>query len=131
MEPTSKTVLSSQEPSYLALVTAGVLLGTMTMCIIVNVKWALAGIATSLVLLHVFHWASVPRRPRKHEPWWAWHWDETEVFNAPITYDRIVRWRRGSFATLYRFDGPRSTEWRLYLPFNASVGIHVDKENDR
>lgn len=121
-----------KEPSGLALVFALVacafLLATMAAFVADKVTWALAGTCVSLVLLVVFRWAVVPSPPRKHEPWWAWHWDRGDFEHVPVTYDRVTRWRRGSFVTLYRLVGVRSTEWRLYLPFNASVGIQLDKE---
>lgn len=120
-----------KEPSGLALVIALVacafLLATMAAFVADKVTWALAGTCVSLVLLVVFRWAAA-LKPSKHEPWWTWHWDRVEVLDASVSYSRVIRWRRGSFVTLYRLEGSRSTEWRLYLPFNASVGIQLDKE---
>ena len=57
--------------------------------------------------------------------WWKWDWDRMSAFGPRVTvrYHGITRWRRG-WVTLYKFvalDG--SVEWRLYLPFNVSLGM--------
>lgn len=68
----------------------------------------------------------------KAEKWWTWKWDHTQaVGDLVIRYSTIDRWRRG-WVTLYKFvfvheDGVQ-TEWRLYLPFNASVSVQFNKE---
>jgi hypothetical protein len=68
------------------------------------------------------------------EPWWKWEWDtqswSLDHHDTAYRCDRFTRWRRG-WVTLYKFesDYPDSVcvEWRLYLPFNLSVGIEYDR----
>jgi hypothetical protein len=62
------------------------------------------------------------KKPR--EPWWTWHWDKAEAYNADIPLAKLTRWRRGSFLTLYRhetIDG--SVQWWFYGPFNLAIGF--------
>jgi len=67
------------------------------------------------------------------EPWWKWDWDVTEAQGQLEKYHGLVkRWRRG-WVTLYKFvsrlgnDGTETVEWRLYFPFNVSVGFEYDR----
>lgn len=59
-----------------------------------------------------------------HRPWWTWEWDARRLENPRVPYVSIDRWRRG-WVTLYRFQGIDHVEWRLYLPFNVSVGVQT------
>jgi hypothetical protein len=56
------------------------------------------------------------------EPWWYWRWDRDEVSKVKVSYEKITRWRRG-WVTLYKFEADKEIEWKLYLPFNISIGI--------
>ena len=60
-----------------------------------------------------------------HDPWWKWDWDSHEAHNFDLSYVSLKRWRRG-WITLYRFEGQgHDVEWRLYLPFNISIGVQT------
>lgn len=58
------------------------------------------------------------------ERWWTWYWDRRTYHDVEVNYTSITRWRRG-WVSLYRFVGYGVVEWRLYLPFNISVGIEM------
>lgn len=60
----------------------------------------------------------------KQNHWWTWHWDNISMDDTPIPYRSITRWRRG-WITLYKMDNDHSVEWRLYFPFNISIGIQL------
>jgi hypothetical protein len=63
--------------------------------------------------------------------WWAWEWNTHSHGKGSISFDYLVRWRRGWFS-LYKivteYDHEVVTEWRLYLPFNINVGIEVRRK---
>ena len=61
------------------------------------------------------------------DSWHTWRWDRRELHYKAINYKKIIRWRRG-WITLYKLeslDDDPIIEWRLYLPFNISVGIQL------
>ena len=68
------------------------------------------------------------RTRRKPEPWWIWHWDRVEAHPTALIYSRIVRWRRGSLLTVYRYETQYEIQWWLYGPFNLAVGFSIPKK---
>lgn len=68
------------------------------------------------------------------EPWWVWHWDTKEAKDVAVRYLRIMRWRRGSFLTVYRQETNGDVTWWIYLPFNLGFGfsysVEVDEDED-
>lgn len=61
--------------------------------------------------------------------WYHWNWDYQEMMEpSMLPYLSIKRWRKG-LITFYRIEAPNSYEWRLYLPFNISIGIAIDKHH--
>lgn len=55
--------------------------------------------------------------------WYTWRWDTFSQAYPFISFVSITRWRRG-WMTLYKLvNVDQSVEWRLYLPFNISLGI--------
>jgi hypothetical protein len=63
-------------------------------------------------------------KDRTREPWWVWHWDKHSKVNVDLPYESIIRWRRGSLLTIYRYrtaDG--GITWWFYLPFNLAIGF--------
>lgn len=54
--------------------------------------------------------------------WWSWNWDHVKTRELSVPYLSITRWRRG-WVTLYRLESATSVEWRLYFPFNISIGF--------
>ena len=64
--------------------------------------------------------------------WWKWEWDDGFMHGGGrVTFDSITRFRRG-WVTIYKFvtyyGDEETIEWRLYLPFNISVGIEYDRK---
>lgn len=59
--------------------------------------------------------------------WWHWDWDYQHLSGELMAhYSAITRWRRGWF-TLYKMvcASGYGTEWRLYMPFNFSIGVQL------
>jgi hypothetical protein len=63
------------------------------------------------------------------EKWYKWHWDKSDAQSSDVRtletqYKRIIRWRRGSFLTVYRQESTHGDiQWWFYLPFNLAIGF--------
>lgn len=69
-------------------------------------------------------------RERPREPWWTWHWDTHRAEDVELPYLSIVRWRRGSFLTVYRFENASGVFWWFYGPFNLAIGFAYEKRRE-
>lgn len=62
----------------------------------------------------------------KSERWWTWHWDREDADNIMLPAEKITRWRRGSFLTVYRIQMEKQVQWWFYGPFNLAIAFGRD-----